>query len=69
MKSKLHLALIVVLVAVGLGGTLVDFRSPPKVTLLLITLDTTRSDTLGCYGYTQALTPDPDALRAASGSR
>ena len=39
MKSKWRLPLIVVLVAVGLGGTLVYFRSPPPVNLLLITLD------------------------------
>ena len=62
MKSKWRLPLIVVLVAVGLVGTLVYFRAPPPVNLLLITLDTTRADRLGCYGYTQALTPELDAL-------
>jgi arylsulfatase A-like enzyme len=62
MKSKWRLPLIVVLVAVGLVGTLFYFRSPPPVNLLLITLDTTRADRLGCYGYTQALTPELDAL-------
>jgi len=62
MKSKWRLPLIVVLVAAGLGGTLVYFRSLPPVNLLLITLDTTRADRLGCYGYTQALTPELDAL-------
>ncbi|RLS77162.1 MAG: hypothetical protein DWI00_05570 [Planctomycetota bacterium] len=59
---KWRLPLIVVLVAVGLGVTLVYFRSPPPVKLLLITLDTTRADRLGCYGCTQALSPELDAL-------
>lgn len=30
--------------------------------VLLITLDTTRADRLGCYGYTKALTPNLDRL-------
>jgi Sulfatase len=34
--------------------------------LLLITLDTTRADRLGCYGYTGGQTPALDSL-AASG--
>jgi len=32
--------------------------------VLLITLDTTRADRLGCYGYARALTPALDALAA-----
>ncbi len=32
--------------------------------VLMITLDTTRSDRLGCYGYAQAKTPTLDALAA-----
>jgi arylsulfatase A-like enzyme/Flp pilus assembly protein TadD len=38
----------------------------PKANVLLITLDTTRADRLGCYGYAAARTPVLDAL-AASG--
>ena len=34
--------------------------------LLLITLDTTRADRLGCYGYASARTPALDALAASS---
>ena len=30
--------------------------------VVLITLDTTRADHLGCYGYSQATTPNLDAL-------
>ncbi len=38
-------------------------RSRPH--LLVITLDTTRADRLGCYGYSQARTPALDSLAAA----
>ena len=40
----------------------------PKLNVLLITMDTTRADRLGCYGNKQAITPEIDAL-AASGVR
>ena len=36
----------------------------PRPNLLLITLDTTRADRLGCYGYAAAKTPVLDALAA-----
>jgi arylsulfatase A-like enzyme len=39
-----------------------------KRNVLLITLDTTRADRLGCYGYTSAQTPNLDAL-AQAGTR
>ena len=32
--------------------------------ILLITLDTTRADRLGCYGYSQAQTPVLDSIAA-----
>lgn len=41
--------------------------SRPPLNVLLISLDTTRADHLGCYGYRAALTPALDAL-AARGS-
>ena len=41
---------------------------PDAPNVLLITLDTTRADRLGCYGYSKALTPVLDAL-AGSGVR
>ena len=62
MKSKWRLPLFIVLAAIGLGGILVYLSSSPGVNILLITLDTTRADRLGCYGYEQALTPELDAL-------
>jgi len=43
-------------------------NSGPRSNVLFITLDTTRSDRLGCYGYAMANTPSLDAL-AASGTR
>jgi arylsulfatase A-like enzyme/cytochrome c-type biogenesis protein CcmH/NrfG len=36
--------------------------SPSKPNLLLVTLDTTRADRIGCYGYQQAETPVMDKL-------
>lgn len=33
-----------------------------RLNVLLITLDTTRADRLGCYGYTKAKTPNLDSL-------
>ena len=41
--------------------------APPR-SLLLITLDTTRADHIGCYGATNAATPNIDAL-ARRGTR
>ncbi len=55
-------------VASAIGGACRDTgpaRDAPN--LLIITLDTTRGDRLGCYGYDEAVTPRIDAL-AASGT-
>ncbi|MCI0619166.1 sulfatase-like hydrolase/transferase, partial [bacterium] len=43
-------------------------NQPSKHNVLLITLDTTRADRLGCYGYASAQTLNLDAL-AHSGTR
>lgn len=37
---------------------------PSNLNVLFITLDTTRADHIGCYGYTQAQTPNIDRLAA-----
>ena len=36
----------------------------PRVNVVLVTLDTTRADRLGCYGYAAARTPNLDRLAA-----
>lgn len=36
--------------------------SPRDINLIIVTLDTTRADRLGCYGYTRIATPHLDAL-------
>ena len=43
-------------------GVVVYVRSPRRINVLLITLDTTRADRLGCYGYRLAKTPALDRL-------
>ncbi|HEX4822912.1 MAG TPA: sulfatase-like hydrolase/transferase [Candidatus Polarisedimenticolaceae bacterium] len=42
--------------------------APARPSVVLVTLDTTRADHLGCYGSTRALTPNIDAI-ARSGVR
>src|SRR5512139_1799006 len=50
-------------------GTSAPAPAPPaRPSIVLITLDTTRADRLGCYGYEGAATPVLDAL-ARSGAR
>jgi arylsulfatase A-like enzyme/Tfp pilus assembly protein PilF len=56
---------LIPLAALGIGASLIvwnDARRPSKPNVLLVTLDTTRADRLGCYGYTEALTPTLDEL-------
>lgn len=57
--------LVIVGLAVLAGGFF-GWRAlfPARPNVLLITLDTTRADRLGCYGYADALTPTLDALAA-----
>ena len=60
------LGLAVALIA-GAGLSWLGWRAKhpaaaPKLNLLLITLDTTRADHLGCYGDTAARTPNLDQL-------
>ncbi len=73
-RSKLRRGLwiigaVVVVVAAGAaivyraGGLgLLHGRSPGRLNVLLITVDTTRADYLGCYGGTAAPTPNMDRL-------
>ena len=40
------------------------FQQPGRLHVLLVTLDTTRADRIGCYGYSAAATPTIDSLAA-----
>ena len=57
-----------ILSALVLACAVWRFSGPRKLNVLLITLDTTRADRLGCYGYGIAETPALDRL-AESGLR
>src|SRR5262245_45908188 len=53
----------------GIGAALAAcawflYRPDRPQNLLLVTLDTTRADRIGCYGYARATTPVPDGLAA-----
>ncbi len=50
------------LLLVGVGVALWCVRSTPMYNVLLVTLDTTRADHVGCYGNEDAHTPTLDAL-------
>jgi arylsulfatase A-like enzyme/Tfp pilus assembly protein PilF len=63
-RKNLRTRLILVLVlglALGITGW-VFWQAVPAPNVLFITLDTTRADRLGCYGYSPALTPTLDHL-------
>ena len=57
-KRYTGLVLLVLLAA----GVVWYVRSPRRLNVLLITLDTTRADRLGCYGHAKAMTPALDRL-------
>ncbi len=56
------LGVLVYLVVIVPGRRQVTFPGAPTCNVLLITLDTTRADHLGCYGYPPAKTPHLDGL-------
>jgi arylsulfatase A-like enzyme/Flp pilus assembly protein TadD len=64
------LPVIAILLALGpiSPRSIAEEAPAPPTSLLLITLDTTRADHLGCYGAADAMTPNLDAL-AATGVR
>lgn len=69
-RKKLRLIVTAGLLIAVVVGLVVAWRSArrPTTNLLFITLDTTRADRLGCYGYSGAATPMLDRL-AADGVR
>ncbi|MFL6203695.1 MAG: sulfatase-like hydrolase/transferase [Thermoanaerobaculia bacterium] len=73
LKRAARTWLVPALLLAGLGGAFAGGknppgRMPPRRNLVLITLDTTRADHLGAYGWKAARTPNLDAL-AARGTR
>ncbi len=69
-RSRTFWFILVVLIVIIGAVVLLPLLSPDKIpvkrdkrlNILLITLDTTRADRLGCYGYPKAKTPNLDSL-------
>ena len=62
-KTQLAVTCAVLLAAFAVGVWLL--RPAPRINVLLITLDTTRADRIGCYGHQSARTTAIDALSEA----
>ncbi|MDA0836102.1 MAG: sulfatase-like hydrolase/transferase [Planctomycetota bacterium] len=60
-QAVLGLSFALICVLVSFWGIRVYFGSP-RLNVLIITLDTTRADRIGCYGYPAAQTPTIDGL-------
>src|SRR4051812_33809366 len=61
--AKWGTGLVVAIVVLALlGWGIREYRRPPQWNVLLVTLDTTRADRIGCYGHAPALTPAMDEL-------
>jgi len=56
------LGILVYFLVISPGRSKVKLPGAPSFNILLITLDTTRADHLGCYGYQPAKTPHLDGL-------
>ncbi|HZI65780.1 MAG TPA: sulfatase, partial [Thermoanaerobaculia bacterium] len=54
----------IALFAAAVGGVAVPGQTAGPPSIVLLTLDTTRADSLGCYGGKAASTPNLDALAA-----
>ena len=69
-KKSILQILVAIFLIVFIGMLYVKIKTPtvasPQMNLLLITLDTTRADHLGCYGYTRPTSPNLDKLAAGS---
>ncbi|HEX2695498.1 MAG TPA: sulfatase, partial [Acidobacteriota bacterium] len=60
--TGLALGVLIVLLVIKPGRDWVKLPGAASYNVLLITLDTTRADHLGCYGYKPAKTPNLDKL-------
>lgn len=60
-RSRVVWAVVACLAAAGLWAAWA-YWSQPRLNVILVTLDTTRADHLGCYGAAEALTPQLDRL-------
>jgi arylsulfatase A-like enzyme/Flp pilus assembly protein TadD len=63
-RARFSASLCLLLVLAAIGAFLLLRKNTPDRNLLLITLDTTRADRLGCYGYEKISTPALDSLAA-----
>src|SRR5260370_28575543 len=62
-RNRLLMALLLAGIAVAFGMGIKSWNSPERrLNVILITLDTTRADKIGCYGDPAALTPTIDEL-------
>jgi arylsulfatase A-like enzyme len=61
LRTRVRISLLVLLGLIA-GGAVWYRLSPRPFNVLLITLDTTRADRLGCYGHSKAKTPVLDRL-------
>jgi len=57
-----RLGLMAMMTVAAITGCGCGATPPPDLSLLLVTLDTTRAEALGCYGGTEANTPNLDRL-------
>jgi hypothetical protein len=63
LKRTILLVLLIGLMVAFIGVVYVIHgpkTSRPKMNVMLITLDTTRADRLGCYGYIKPTSPNLD---------
>src|SRR5262249_51517991 len=73
-QRRYYIGVLVAVVAAGAVAAALAWKvravptdvkaSPSRPNVLLISLDTTRADHLGCYGYTRPTTPNLDRLAA-----
>jgi len=68
-RTTLRVAVVVVVTSgltLAAGCTGRDDSTHPRANVVVITIDTTRADHLGCYGYDRPTSPHMDALAARS---